>query len=55
VRFHLGLLLAWTGQRTQAEREFRIARGLGPKTQLGREANAFLAGLVTGGTNSTRK
>jgi Flp pilus assembly protein TadD len=55
VRFHLGLLLAWTGQRTQAEREFRIARALGPRTQLGREANAFLAGLVTGGTNSTPK
>jgi tetratricopeptide (TPR) repeat protein len=55
VRFHLGLLLAWTGQRAQAEREFRIARTLGPKTRLGREANAFLAGLVTGGTSSTRK
>jgi tetratricopeptide (TPR) repeat protein len=55
VRFHLGLLLAWTGQRSQAETEFRLARALGPKTRLGREANAFLAGLVTGGTNGTRK
>ncbi len=55
VRFHLGLLLAWTGQRTQAEKEFRLARAFGPRTSLGREANAFLAGLVTGGTNSTRK
>lgn len=55
VRFHLGLLLAWTGQRTQAEKEFRLARGLAPKSRLGREANAFLSGLVTGGTKRTRK
>ena len=45
VRFHLGLLLAWTGQRTQAVREFRLARSLGPATTLGRQANAFLARL----------
>ena len=55
VRFHLGLLLAWTGQRTQAAAEFRLARGLGPKTQLGKEANLFLNGLVTRGTSSTKR
>ncbi len=55
VRFHLGLLLAWTGQRTQAEKEFRLARRLAPASRLGREANAFLSGLVTGGTKRTRK
>jgi predicted Zn-dependent protease len=55
VRFHLGLLLAWTGQRAQATAEFRLARSLDPKTRLGREANLFLQGLVTGGTKSTRK
>jgi predicted Zn-dependent protease len=55
VRFHLGLLLAWTGRRAQATTEFRLARSLGPKTRLGREANLFLRGLVTGGTNSTRR
>jgi predicted Zn-dependent protease len=55
VRYHLGLLLAWTGQRTQAVAEFRLARSLGPKTALGSEANSFLAGLVTGGTNRTQK
>jgi tetratricopeptide (TPR) repeat protein len=55
VRFHLGLLLAWTGQRTPAEQEFRLARALRPKNRLGREANAFLDGLVTGGTNGPRK
>jgi predicted Zn-dependent protease len=55
VRFHLGLLLAWTGQRTQAEREFRLARSLAPRTRLGREASAFLGGLVTGGTKVTSR
>lgn len=50
VRFHLGLLLAWTGQRTQAVREFTLARALGPKTMLGEQANAFLSKLGTGGT-----
>lgn len=55
VRFHLGLLLAWTGQRTQATKEFRLARALGPGTRLGREANLFLRGLVTSGTKSTQR
>jgi Flp pilus assembly protein TadD len=55
VRYHLGLLLAWTGQRAQATTEFRLARSEGPKTRLGREANAFLGGLVTDGTNTTQK
>jgi predicted Zn-dependent protease len=53
VRYHLGLLLAWTGQRDQAITEFRLARSLGPKSALGREANAFLGGLVASGTNRT--
>lgn len=55
VRYHLGLLLAWTGQRDQAVTEFRLARSLGPSTPLGKEADAFLARLVTGGTNSTKR
>jgi len=50
VRFHLGLLLAWTGQRQSAVAQFRRARALGPETALGREANAFLSRLVSGGT-----
>lgn len=54
VRFHLGLLLAWTGQRAQAATEFRLARSLGPRTSLGRQANTFLRGLVASGTNSTQ-
>jgi tetratricopeptide (TPR) repeat protein len=55
VRYHLGLLLAWTGQRTQAITEFRLARSLGPKTRLGMEANTFLGGLVTRGTKTTSR
>lgn len=55
VRYHLGLLLAWTGQRDQAIRQFRLARSLGPTTVLGREAGTFLGGLVTGGTKSTQR
>jgi tetratricopeptide (TPR) repeat protein len=42
VRFNLGLLLAWTGQSKQAVKEFRLARALGPQTDLGKEADAFL-------------
>jgi tetratricopeptide (TPR) repeat protein len=55
VRFHLGLLLAWTGQRDEAVRQFRLARGLGPRTSLGKQAGAFLGGLVTSGTNGSSK
>jgi tetratricopeptide (TPR) repeat protein len=45
VRYHLGLLLSWTGQRTEAIREFTLAVQLGPKTTMGREAAEFLKGL----------
>ncbi|HEV7641380.1 MAG TPA: hypothetical protein VGO39_10980 [Gaiellaceae bacterium] len=55
VRYHLGLLLAWTGQRDQSITEFRLARSRGPKTTLGIEAGKLLAGLVTGGTKGTQR
>jgi predicted Zn-dependent protease len=55
VRFHLALLLAWTGQRSLAVQEFRKTRALGPRTQFGKDASAFLSRLVTGGTNRIRK
>jgi tetratricopeptide (TPR) repeat protein len=51
VRFHLGLLLAWTGQRAAAVRQFRQARALDPESVLGREAIAFLDRLEGAGTN----
>jgi tetratricopeptide (TPR) repeat protein len=50
VRFHLGLLLAWTGQRDASVVQFRKAVALGRNTTLGREANAFLVRLVNGRT-----
>ena len=55
VRYHLGLLLAWTGQGTQAVVEFRDAMRLGPHTELGREANAFVKRLVTDRTDRTQR
>jgi len=55
VRFHLGLLLAWTGQRDLAVKEFRQARALGPATKFGKDAAAFLRGLVAGGTSGTKR
>jgi tetratricopeptide (TPR) repeat protein len=55
VRFHLGLLLSWIGQRDKAVTEFRLARALGPKTLLGSKASTFLGGLVTHGTNRTAR
>ena len=45
VRFHLGLLLLWIGQVDAAKRELRLARTDGPKSLLGRQANALLARL----------
>jgi hypothetical protein len=50
VRFHLGLLLAWTGQRDRAASQFRRAAALGRRTLLGREAQRFLVRLENGGT-----
>jgi tetratricopeptide (TPR) repeat protein len=42
VRFHLGLLLVWSGDAEGAKRQLRQVRALGPKTRLGREAERFL-------------
>ena len=50
VRYHLGLLLAWTGRREQAISEFRLARSLGAQTLLGKQSGVFLQGLVPNGT-----
>ena len=55
VRYHLGLLLAWTGQRNQAITEFRMARALGAATRLGKQADVFLKGLVANGTKGQAK
>jgi tetratricopeptide (TPR) repeat protein len=46
VRFHLGLCLLWLGNLSQARQELRLARDLGPRTQLGIEAAKFLDQLA---------
>jgi tetratricopeptide (TPR) repeat protein len=55
VRYHLGLLLAWTGQGAQALVEFEAAKRLSPHTRLGREANAFVQRLESGRTEGLQK
>ncbi len=55
VRYHLGLLLAWTGQRDQAIKEFRLARSLNPTSTLGKQSSTFLHGLVGGGAGTPKK
>jgi tetratricopeptide (TPR) repeat protein len=42
VRFHLGLLLLWTGQIDEAERQFRLASATQRGTPLAREAERYL-------------
>ena len=46
VRFYLGLLLAWTGQRDTAVAEFRKTLALGKGTRLGVAAKEFLDKLA---------
>jgi tetratricopeptide (TPR) repeat protein len=55
VRFYLGLLLAWTGQANGAVTQFQKTVSLGPKTSLGRSAQAFIDRVRTGGTGSAKK
>jgi hypothetical protein len=42
VRFHLGVLLLWTGRIKPAERQFRLAAKTQPGSPLAREANRYL-------------
>jgi tetratricopeptide (TPR) repeat protein len=50
VRFHLGLLLIWTGQVKKGEKQLRLAIAEGPQTVYGKQARALLAGLPHNGT-----
>lgn len=45
VRFHLGLSLLWLGDVTEAERQLRLARDVGPRTTLGIESQKFIGRL----------
>jgi tetratricopeptide (TPR) repeat protein len=42
VRFHLGVLLLWTGRIETAERQFRLASRVKPGSPLAREAARYL-------------
>jgi tetratricopeptide (TPR) repeat protein len=42
VRFHLGVLLLWTGRIQGAERQFRLASKAKPASPLAREADRYL-------------
>jgi tetratricopeptide (TPR) repeat protein len=42
VRFHLGVLLLWTGRIQGAERQFRLASRIQPGSPLAREAARYL-------------
>jgi tetratricopeptide (TPR) repeat protein len=42
VRFHLGVLLLWTGRIQGAERQFRLAAKAKPGSPLAREADRYL-------------
>jgi tetratricopeptide (TPR) repeat protein len=42
VRFHLGVLLLWTGRIKPAERQFRLAAHTQPGSPLAREAERYL-------------
>ena len=50
VRFHLGLLLLWMAQVSQARTELRLARAQAPHSLLGSQASAYLAALRSVGT-----
>jgi tetratricopeptide (TPR) repeat protein len=45
VRFHLGLLLLWTGQLDEAKSQLARARSADPDDPLAREADRFLSRL----------
>ncbi len=49
VRFHLGLLLLWSGSLDEAKRQFRLAQNVEPRTPLAREAAKYLATLKAAG------
>ena len=47
VRFHLGVLLLWTGRIEGAERQFRLAAKAQPGSPLAREAKRYLETIRT--------
>jgi tetratricopeptide (TPR) repeat protein len=50
VRFHLGLLLLWTGRIDQAKRQFGLASRTNPGSPLAREAARYLSTIRHAGS-----
>ena len=50
VRFHLGLLLIWTGQVKKGEKQLRLALADGPQTVYGKQARLLLTRFAHNGT-----
>ena len=51
VRFHLGLLLLWTGAIDEAKEQLGRAAAIDPADPLAREAKRFLTRLADAGTD----
>ena len=47
VRFHLGLLLLWSGELKEAKRQLRLARASEPPSPLARQAARYLQELAS--------
>jgi predicted Zn-dependent protease len=50
VRFHLGLLLLWSGEATEAKRQLRLAVQAEPRSPLAREAQRYLDEVASAGS-----
>jgi tetratricopeptide (TPR) repeat protein len=50
VRFHLGLMLLWMAQVSQARKELRLAQAENPRSPLGKQASAYLGAFRSVGT-----
>jgi len=50
VRFHLGVLLIWTGEFAKARTQLRLARAYGPHSVYARQAERLLAAFGSTGT-----
>lgn len=55
VRYYLGLLLVWIGQRHEAVAEFEKTVALGPETPLGKQVAALLRQIRESGTRTSSK
>lgn len=50
VRLHLGVLLLWQGDVTEATRQLRLARRIEPRGKIAGEAGRYLAALAKAGS-----